>query len=948
MLEGLAFRLIVADADDAFEVEQARGREKMSATYAFEIEATTKLGDDELEGLLGADARLEITKGDKHRVFHGIAAQITHVAHLTSDMNVRRVRIDLVPRAFLMGLTRNSNIFQGCSVVAVVQRMLSLHGIPSRWLLTKKYPAHEYITQYEETDLAFVERLLAEAGILYLFEQPPADKEFDVAGIAGAAATAAIGAVTSAVAGDAGIDDVVSAAGSVIGWLGSPREIMVFSDNPAFYPNLSDGTSDEFEENLLALARAYGRQGLEAATGAVGNAIGGEAGEVIGDVANEAVTMLADELERSDAFELPMRHDADAMTGPTEAIVRLERRRRVHSLIASYRAYDPRRPQAPLEAEHRDRSQLIDRLLAGHIDADRLIDEGANLVGQAAGALGADQAVMDGIGAVRQLGVAMGVVGKPLELYRHHSRFTLPDWEFDRKDPERVLQGAQRDREAVDADSNCPWVSAGHRFALTGHPTHSYNQNWVVTSVEHVLAAGRGDDQPRVYSCHLGAVPGDVAYVPQVPARRAVQTCETATVVGSETITTNEHGEIRVRFHWDRRGSSVNSSCWIRVAQPWAGSGYGTQFIPRVGSEVIVSFDGGDPDRPLVIGSVYNAISPPSFALPERRTVSGIQTRSVPSGEGFNELSFDDNTGHEKVYIHAQKQLQIDVQDQRDVDVRHHDNLRVGRDRAVHVGGAERHEIGAGRETTVAENDAIRVDGHSERRIRGNASTQIDGNDALVVEGAREVTVRGACHQSVAGDSVTRVDGSAVCVVGAGGSHATHVEGVLRAFGSQLADVGSDGEVVLRCGSSSIMLSPERIVLSSPEIVISGEDRVIVAGEEIRNTASGQLQGIADKILLKSNGAGVALGGEAAVEGSRVLLNSPAQGSDEIEQHGSEVTGIELVDQNGDPVARHAFRIIKADGSTVSGALDEDGKAEVDLEEDAEIIFVGLSDVSTT
>src|SRR5262249_44782585 len=147
------------------------------------------------------------------------------------------------------------------------------------------------------------------------------------------------------------------------------------------------------------------------------------------------------------------------------------------------------------------------------------------------------------------------------------------------------------------------------------------------------------------------------------------QVAETAVVVGPEpgaaltpelasarNIYTDAHGRIKVQFHWDLEGRRDDkSSCWLRVSQPWAGAGWGAQFMPRIGMEVVVTYLGGDLDRPLVTGCVYNATHTPPFALPENATRSGLRTQSVPSGHGANELWFEDGDGREQVYLHAQR-----------------------------------------------------------------------------------------------------------------------------------------------------------------------------------------------------------------------------------------------------------------------------------------------------
>ena len=125
-----------------------------------------------------------------------------------------------------------------------------------------------------------------------------------------------------------------------------------------------------------------------------------------------------------------------------------------------------------------------------------------------------------------------------------------------------------------------------------------------------------------------------------------------------QEITTDKYGRVKVQFYWDREGKKdVDSSCWVRVATLWAGQQWGTIHIPRVGQEVIVAFEEGDPDMPIIVGSVYNATNMPPYTLPDNKTQSGILTRSSLQGDNttFNQLRFEDKKGSEDIYFHAEK-----------------------------------------------------------------------------------------------------------------------------------------------------------------------------------------------------------------------------------------------------------------------------------------------------
>src|SRR4051794_6917783 len=177
-------------------------------------------------------------------------------------------------------------------------------------------------------------------------------------------------------------------------------------------------------------------------------------------------------------------------------------------------------------------------------------------------------------------------------------------------------------------------------------------------------------------------------------------------------------GQIKVQFHWDRDGNyNERSSCWIRPMQAWGGGGFGAQFIPRVGMEVVVVFEGGDTDKPMVLGSLYNGTHPVPFVLPGDKTRSGFRTQSSPGGNGNNELSFEDAATKEQIYIHAQRDLDEVVKRNHTLQVRGDENLRV-----------------LGSRIDIVEGNVIaRLGGNEEAQVTGDQTTQVDGNRIDVV-----------------------------------------------------------------------------------------------------------------------------------------------------------------------------------------------------------------------
>jgi type VI secretion system secreted protein VgrG len=236
-------------------------------------------------------------------------------------------------------------------------------------------------------------------------------------------------------------------------------------------------------------------------------------------------------------------------------------------------------------------------------------------------------------------------------------------------------------------------IAPGSIFTLEDSPFSQDNRSYLVTSVQYELrptefeTGSEGSDQ--VFQCQFVVQPSDTQFRParvtQKPKTLGVQT---AVVVGQQgdEIYTDKYGRIKVQFHWDREGKrDQNSSCWMRVAQAWAGRRWGTTFIPRVGQEVIVDFLEGDPDQPIVTGTVYNADQMPPYlgdGLDSKHAndpnVSGIKSCSTKSGGGFNEIRFDDNKGQEQVFLHAEKDMDVRVKNDQHTVVEKNFSLKTG------------------------------------------------------------------------------------------------------------------------------------------------------------------------------------------------------------------------------------------------------------------------------
>jgi type VI secretion system secreted protein VgrG len=236
-------------------------------------------------------------------------------------------------------------------------------------------------------------------------------------------------------------------------------------------------------------------------------------------------------------------------------------------------------------------------------------------------------------------------------------------------------------------------IAPGSIFNLSDSPFSQDNRSYLVTSAHYELHPTEfetgTESSDQVFQCQFVVQPSDTQFRPaRVTEKPKIAGVQTAVVVGQQgdEIYTDKYGRIKVQFHWDREGKrDQNSSCWMRVAQAWAGRRWGGTFIPRVGQEVIVDFLEGDPDQPIVIGTVYNADQMPPYlgnGLDSKHTndsnVSGIKSCSTKGGGGFNELRFDDNKGQEQLFIHAEKDMDVRVKNDQHNVIESNFSLKVG------------------------------------------------------------------------------------------------------------------------------------------------------------------------------------------------------------------------------------------------------------------------------
>ncbi len=291
-------------------------------------------------------------------------------------------------------------------------------------------------------------------------------------------------------------------------------------------------------------------------------------------------------------------------------------------------------------------------------------------------------------------------------------------------------------------ESNAAELMPGSSFTLTEHPNLALNIGWQLVAITHsgqqpqALEEESGGE-PTTYSNSFEVVKASTTWRADLPYKPMVDGPQIATVVGpaGEEIYCDQYGRVKLQFPWDRYGASDDqSSCWVRVSQGWAGGQYGLIAIPRIGHEVIVSFLEGDPDQPIVTGRTFHATNPSPYTLPANKTRTTLRT-TTHKGAGFNELRFEDQAGQEEVFIHAQKDMNTVVLNNRStgVGVDHAEN--VGRDQISVIG---RHQI-----LNVVENQGTEIQGAQKVIIGAGRETEVTMSDKLTVTGNITITSTG-------------------------------------------------------------------------------------------------------------------------------------------------------------------------------------------------------------
>ena len=423
------------------------------------------------------------------------------------------------------------------------------------------------------------------------------------------------------------------------------------------------------------------------------------------------------------------------------------------------------------------------------------------------------------------------------------------------------MQEEEAEITIVTGSSNCRAFTSGYRFKLTDYYRKDMNNKaYVITSLSHSARQGYATEDTISEFSYVNSfkcIPFDVPYrPPRRTPKPVVEGVQTAIVVGpsGEEIYTDEHGRVKVQFHWDREGKKDDkSSCWIRVSQLWAGAGWGAMYIPRIGQEVIIDFIEGDPDCPIIIGRVYHGVNKPPYPLPDEKTKSTIKTRSSKGGNesNFNEIRFEDKKGDEHLLIHAEKNQVIEVENDETTSIGHDRTETVGHDEKLKVKNDRTEEIlGAQKET-----------------IHKTCTQTIYLSKALSIGAGYQISVGGIMNETVVGAKTEEVGGFRLHSVGL---HHTVKVGKSYSLKAKDITIEADEKIEIKCGSASITLKKDG------RITITGETIDIEGSNEISVVAKNNLDLEGGKFTLKA-GTGQGVVNAATIleiKGATVKINS--------------------------------------------------------------------------
>ncbi len=395
---------------------------------------------------------------------------------------------------------------------------------------------------------------------------------------------------------------------------------------------------------------------------------------------------------------------------------------------------------------------------------------------------------------------------------------------------ERIEEMAAQ-HETYHGTSDCRGLCAGYTFSLEEYPRDDQCKKYMILSTNLNVTAEApesGLSEIAGYSSSFTCMDASIQYRPmRATPKPVIQGTQHALVTGpkGEEIYTDEYGRIKVQFYWDRYGKKdQDSSCWIRVAQIWAGKKWGAMYIPRIGQEVVVDFMEGDPDCPIVIGSVYNASQKIHYSLPDEKTKSYIKSNSSKGGDGHNEMRFEDKAGEEQIYMHAERNM--------DVRIKHDCMERIIRHRHLITGAdGDNGKVGDQREMVYVDKH-MKVHRNQEEHIGGDMKLLIggidgDGNQDIVIKKVKKELIHDDSNLHVKMNRLEKIDMDQSLKVGMnqyekiGMNHAVNAGMAIHHKAGMTAVYEASLGLTIKSGGSFVTVMPAGVFIKGPIILIN-------------------------------------------------------------------------------------------------------------------------------
>jgi type VI secretion system secreted protein VgrG len=404
------------------------------------------------------------------------------------------------------------------------------------------------------------------------------------------------------------------------------------------------------------------------------------------------------------------------------------------------------------------------------------------------------------------------------------------------------LEAFAGQRAGIAGMAHAPGMAPGKTFTLEHGPRPNLDTEWLVTQVTHLWSAG--DEKMR---SQFRALKKSMPYRPQdlppVPRIRGTQTAFVTGPSGQE-IHTDEFCRVKLKFHWDRHGKfDDKSSAWVRVAQL---SMTGAVLVPRVGWEVLVEFEHGHPDRPIVVGRLFNATYVPPYPQPGKKTVSAFMNVTSPGGEGHNELRLEDAAGSEHIHWHAQKDLLLAVGNDR--------RTTIENSRMVTIKADEEETVKGSRTATIKGMSDTAVSGDQSLTVKGQHTETITKDDKFTVVGNRKVSVT-KNHTVTSDEGATIAAGGDVKVSVGGALSEKADEGVSVAVGTDMATtIGGAADETAAKGKSHTVNGKRNVTIGGAAINNSGKDLSLLINGKASRTVGAAWSVTATKDAVLSSG----------------------------------------------------------------------------------------------